>query len=61
MFITHGAGNTATNQQLFDRYKIPYGFASWGMIRLTTDGTRWLVEQHVEDPRLQKEERLKFY
>ena len=61
MFITHGAGNTATNQQLFDRYKIPYGFASWGMIRLTTDGTRWLVEQHVEDPRLQNDKRLKFY
>ncbi len=31
------------------------------MIKLTTDGTRWLVEQHVDDPKLQKDKRLKFY
>ena len=61
MFIPHGAGDTAKDQQVLNKYKIPYGFASWGMIKLTTDGTRWLVEQHVEDPKLQKDKRLKFY
>jgi beta-lactamase superfamily II metal-dependent hydrolase len=61
MFIPHGAGDTAKDQQVLNKYKIPYGFASWGMIKLTTDGTRWLVEQHVDDPKLQKDKRLKFY
>ena len=55
------AGDTAKDQQVLNKYKIPYGFASWGMIKLTTDGTRWLVEQHVDDPKLQKDKRLKFY
>lgn len=61
VFIPHGSGDTQMDQDVLKKYKIPFGFASWGMLKMTTDGTRWLVEQHVTDPKLQKDKRLKFY
>lgn len=44
-FFTHGRGDGQYTWQRLKRRRVPYHFASRGVIVLTTDGTQWSVEQ----------------
>ena len=47
--ITHGYANTAEAQMQLDRAGIPYDFATWGEIHLSTDGQTWRVYQRLNE------------
>lgn len=45
VFFTHGSGDSRASWGLLQQRKIPYLFASRGVIHFSTDGSRWLAEQ----------------
>ena len=49
--ITHGSINSAPAQQVLDKAGIPYTFATWGVIHLSTDGQEWHVAQDMDEER----------
>lgn len=48
-FFTHGYSNTKDAQKELTKYGIPYDFATWGVIHLSTNGEYWLVEQELTE------------
>ncbi len=46
-FFTHGSANTLPAQKQMDREGIPYSFAAWGPIHLSSDGSAWRVDQWI--------------
>ncbi len=47
-FFTHGAGNTRDAQALLIHNGLTrMSFATWGMITMQTDGTKWIVRQDI--------------
>ena len=47
-FFTHGAGNTRDSQALLIHNGYTrMSFATWGMITMQTDGTKWIVRQDI--------------
>lgn len=48
-FFTHGSSNSLKAQEQMDREGIPYSFAAWGPIHLSTDGQIWRVDQWVNE------------
>lgn len=48
-FFTHGYANTKDAQKQLNKYGIPHDFATWGVIHLSTDGQRWIVEQELTE------------
>lgn len=59
VFIPHGSINTEDGQAQLDKAGIPYHFATWGPITLTTNGEKWIVEQEIFADK--KEYAAKFY
>ena len=48
VFFTHGAGNTQQPQAQLYRNSIPrMVFATWGLITMKTDGSKWTVRQDI--------------
>ena len=48
VFFTHGAGDTKKAQgQLLQHGLDRMAFATWGLITLQTDGTKWIVRQDI--------------
>ena len=48
VFFTHGAGDTRRAQsQLIQSGYTRMSFATWGMITLQTDGTKWIIRQDI--------------
>lgn len=45
--ITHGSLDTLVAQQYLDRRQVGYLFATWGLIRLASDGQRILLSQDI--------------
>ena len=46
--FTHGAGDTKRAQaQMVDSGYDRMAFATWGVIRIQTDGTKWIVRQEI--------------
>lgn len=45
--LTHGSVNTQPAQQVLDKAGVPYGFATWGVLHLSTDGQVWHVDQDI--------------
>ena len=48
-FFTHGSGDTKEAQKQMDKAGIPYDFATWGTIHISTNGEYWLVEQWLNE------------
>lgn len=59
VFIPHGSINTEAAQAQLDKRGIPYHFATWGPITLTTNGEKWIVEQTLFEDK--KDYAAKFY
>ena len=48
VFFTHGAGDTRRAQtQIINNATDRMAFATWGLITLQTDGTKWIVRQDI--------------
>ena len=48
VFFTHGAGDTRNSQAfLIHNGYTRMSFATWGMITMQTDGTKWIVRQDI--------------
>ena len=43
--FSHSMMDTTKNQALVLRHQIPFGFATWGVIHASTDGTQWVIRQ----------------
>lgn len=48
IFVTHGIMNTDAAQKSMNKAGVPYSFAGWGMIHISTNGEYWLVEHQLE-------------
>jgi len=58
--FTHGYSNTKDAQKQLQKAGIPYDFATWGLIHLSTNGEYWIVEQHLtEDGKRYEEKYMK--
>ena len=55
--FTHGYSNTKDAQKQLQKAGIPYDFATWGLIHLSTNGEYWIVEQHLTEDELRCEEK----
>ncbi|MBR5231753.1 MAG: MBL fold metallo-hydrolase [Clostridia bacterium] len=55
--FTHGYSNTKDAQKQLQKAGIPYDFATWGLIHLSTNGEYWIVEQHLTEDGLRYEEK----
>ena len=49
VFFTHGYMNTKEAQEQTEKYGVPYDFATWGVIHLSSDGNCWLVDQTLNE------------
>ena len=49
VFFTHGYMNTKEAQEQAEKYGVPYDFATWGVIHLSSDGNCWLVDQTLNE------------
>ena len=58
-FFTHSYYNTPEARKQLDRYGIPYDFATWGPIRIETDGQYWLVSQELNESGLRMTEKIR--
>ena len=60
-FFTHGAGDTRMSQAyLIHNGYTRMSFATWGMITMQTDGTKWIVSQDVDPEMNDFIERFKY-
>ena len=47
VFITHGSINTEEAQAQLRAAGVPFQFATWGPITITTNGEKWIVDQQI--------------
>lgn len=48
-FVPHGILNSMVGRELLDRRGIPYSFATWGVIHLSTNGEYWIVDHELTE------------
>lgn len=48
-FITHGWADSKKAKKVLDKRGIPYKFATWGVIHLSTNGEYWLVDHELTE------------